>query len=380
MLPKHAELIINMLNDAGYEAYAVGGYMRDKLLGRDSDDIDITTNALPEQTKSVFKDFNVIETGIKHGTVTVLIDRTPYEVTTYRTDGEYTDSRHPDNVEFVRDVKTDLARRDFTMNAIAYSHLSGYLDFFGGFEDIQNRLIRTVGDPYKRFSEDALRILRALRFSSVLGFEIEEKTKKAIFDLSENINLVASERIFSELKKLLCGDNAYAVLKEYDAVLNRVIKLNGEVDNISKLPKDHSMRFAYVCGASVGESLRFLRADNQTKHICKMLVDSESIPNDITDCRVYCSRLGRENSRIVLDYRKALYNEDESGICEFVLKNDKCLSVSELDINGNDLIDIGISGKNIRVVLNELLICVLTDKIENKKESLLLKAKDIDIR
>lgn len=380
MLPKNAELIINMFNDAGYEAYAVGGYMRDKLLGRNSDDIDITTNALPEQTKSVFSGFSVLETGIKHGTVTILIDHTPYEVTTYRTDGEYTDSRHPDNVEFVRDVKTDLARRDFTMNAIAYSHRTGYLDFFGGFEDIKKKIIRTVGDPYKRFSEDALRILRALRFSSVLGFAIEENTQKAIFDLADNIALVAPERIFTELKKLLCGDNAYAVLKEYAAVLNRVIKLNGEVDNISKLPKDHSMRFAYVCGASVGESLRFLRADNQTKHICKMLVDSEPIPNDITDCRIYCSKLGREYSRIVFDYRKSLYNEDQSGICEFVLENDKCLSVSELDINGNDLMGICISGKNIRVVLNELLLCVLTDKIENKKESLLLKAKDIDIR
>ena len=177
-LSKETQLIIEKLNSCGFKAYIVGGCVRDYLMGLTPSDIDITTNAKPEETKEVFSDFRVIETGIKHGTVSVLVNGRQFEVTTFRIDSEYSDNRHPDSVSFTSNIEEDLARRDFTMNAIAYNEQEGFIDPFGGMEDIKNRIIRCVGKPDKRFNEDALRILRALRFSSVTGFDIEENTKK----------------------------------------------------------------------------------------------------------------------------------------------------------------------------------------------------------
>ena len=220
-----AKIVINALADAGFSAYVVGGCVRDYFLGNQTSDTDITTSAKPCELEKILADKNikVVETGLKHGTVTAVIDKTPLEITTFRADGEYRDSRHPQSVEFVEDIEQDLKRRDFTVNAMAYNDERGLVDLFGGREDIENRIIRTVGEPDARFKEDALRIMRALRFSSVLGFEIEEKTKKSIFDNMYLLENISAERIFSELSKLLCGKNVLNVLNEFRQVIGVII-------------------------------------------------------------------------------------------------------------------------------------------------------------
>ena len=214
---------LERLNKNGFEAYLIGGSVRDALMGVPVGDIDITTNALPTEVKSVFSDCRVIETGIRHGTVTVLFEGEKFEITTYRQDGEYTDSRHPDRVEFSRSLKEDVLRRDFTVNGIAYSFSEGIRDFTEGEKDIERKIIRCIGDPERRFSEDALRILRALRFSSVLGFEIEAETENAIVKLAPSLDKISAERKRDELLKLLTGKNAEKVLLKYPEVIARVV-------------------------------------------------------------------------------------------------------------------------------------------------------------
>ena len=209
-ISEDAEKLINILSDNGCKAYAVGGCVRDYLLGKPEKDIDITTSAKPETVEEILKQNNikVIETGLQHGTVTAVLNGENYEITTFRKDGEYKDNRRPESVSFVDDVKEDLSRRDFTINAMAYNHKEGIVDLFGGKKDIDNKVIRAVGNADLRFKEDALRIMRALRFSATLCFDIEESTKKAIFDNMYLLDNIAKERIFTELKRLLAGDNA----------------------------------------------------------------------------------------------------------------------------------------------------------------------------
>ena len=222
-LPKQAASIIRRLNDAGYSAYAVGGCVRDTLLGRVPKDWDICTSARPEELHRVFAGEHVVETGLKHGTLTVVLDHVPYEVTTYRVDGAYTDHRHPDGVTFVTDVREDLARRDFTVNAMAYHPREGLIDAFRGQEDLRQRVIRCVGRPTERFEEDALRILRALRFAAVYGFRLEEEPLAAARMLAPPLTRVAPERIRVELGKLLCGSGAGEILRLCPDILGVVI-------------------------------------------------------------------------------------------------------------------------------------------------------------
>lgn len=221
--PQAVGYIIDTLNDAGFEAYVVGGCVRDALRGNEPHDWDIATSALPEQTKACFSGERVIETGIRHGTVGILLEDEIYEVTTYRIDGEYKDNRHPQEVEFVDRIELDLARRDFTVNAMAYHPKKELVDPFSGESDLKNGILRCVGVPQERFSEDALRIMRAIRFASVLGFSIEEHTADAIHALKESLNHIAMERIRTELVKLLCGKNVREVLTEYADVIFTVI-------------------------------------------------------------------------------------------------------------------------------------------------------------
>ncbi|MBR5246190.1 MAG: CCA tRNA nucleotidyltransferase [Clostridia bacterium] len=208
-----------LLKNSGFEAFLIGGSVRDFIMGLPIGDIDITTNATPAEVKKVFKDFRVIETGIKHGTVTVLIDNEPLEITTYRSESSYSDNRHPDSVTFSKSLSDDVVRRDFTMNAIAYDFNDGFRDLVNGIDDIKNQTIRCIGDAQTRFREDALRILRALRFSSVLGFSIEEKTKYAIHECKDLLLNISAERIREEFVKLICGKNAYSVLQEFSDVI-----------------------------------------------------------------------------------------------------------------------------------------------------------------
>ena len=215
-----SKIAIDLLKSNGFEAFLIGGSVRDYIMGLPIGDIDITTNATPQQVKSVFCDFRVIETGIKHGTVTVLIDNEPLEITTYRSEGAYSDNRHPDCVTFSQSLSDDVVRRDFTMNAIAYDFSDGFCDLVGGIKDINNQTIRCIGDAETRFREDALRILRALRFSSVLGFSIEKNTEKAIHKCKDLLKNISAERIREEFTKLICGKNAFSVLQEYSDVIS----------------------------------------------------------------------------------------------------------------------------------------------------------------
>ncbi len=375
---ENTEYIISSLESAGFSAYAVGGCVRDKLLGREVNDFDITTSALPHETKEVFKNHTVIETGIKHGTITVIIDRKPYEITTFRVESGYEDCRHPDKVSFVRDVESDLARRDFTVNAIAFSPCKGIVDPFGGIVDLHSGIIRAVGDPYLRFSEDALRILRALRFSATLGFDIEPATSKAILSLAPNLSKVSSERIYEELKKLVCGKNAVSVLEKYHSVLETILPINGEIEKLFALPEDCPMRFACLFGDSVDESLGILKADNHTKSTAKLLALSSHIPDDIVSLKKYISKHGRENSLLISKYRNALYSEDNLHQIESILNSGDCLFLNDLEVNGKDLMDIGIKGKDIGNALSFLLSAVIEGKVSNNRESLLQLLKNID--
>ena len=222
-LPKEVKNAIGRLESAGYEAFAVGGCVRDSLLGNEPGDYDLTTAAKPEETKRVFQGEKIIETGIKHGTVTVILGETSLEITTFRVDSEYRDNRRPERVEFTKSIEEDLARRDFTMNALAYSESRGIVDPFGGEADVKAGIIRAVGDPEKRFREDALRIMRALRFASALGFEIEPETEKALFENRALLLNVSAERLSEELLKLLCGQNVRWVLMKYTDVLGVIL-------------------------------------------------------------------------------------------------------------------------------------------------------------
>ena len=215
-----SKVAIDLLKSNGFEAFLIGGSVRDYIMGLPIGDIDITTKATPQQVKKVFKDFRVIETGIKHGTVTVLIDNEPLEITTYRSEGTYSDNRHPDEVVFSEKLSDDVVRRDFTMNAIAYDFSTGFCDLVGGMNDIKNHTIRCIGNAETRFREDALRILRALRFSSVLAFGIEENTKDAIHNCKDLLKNISAERIREEFTKLICGKNAYNVLQEFSDVIS----------------------------------------------------------------------------------------------------------------------------------------------------------------
>lgn len=218
-VPNGALSVLERLENAGYEAYVVGGCVRNALLGITPDDFDITTSARPEETEKVFSELRTVETGIKHGTVTVILNGEPYEITTFRADGEYTDGRHPESVSYSDSLETDLARRDFTVNAMAYSPKRGLVDVFGGREDLRNGVLRAVGDPDKRFTEDALRILRALRFASTYGFRIEKKTADSAKRLAGRISLLSGERVFSELKKLLMGDFCEQILLDFPEIV-----------------------------------------------------------------------------------------------------------------------------------------------------------------
>ena len=230
---------IEILKSKGFEAFLIGGSVRDFVMGLPIGDIDITTNATPEEVKQVFADFRVIETGIKHGTVTVLINNEPLEITTYRSEGTYSDNRHPDSVTFSKSLADDVVRRDFTMNGIAYDFDNGFCDLVGGLQDIKNHTIRCIGNAETRFNEDALRILRAMRFSAVLGFEIESETKNAIHKYKDLLKNISAERIREEFTKLICGKNAYNVLQDFSDVVTVFIPEIRDCVNFEQKNRHH---------------------------------------------------------------------------------------------------------------------------------------------
>ena len=389
-LPAGAEFVLRRLHKAGHQAYVVGGCVRDTLLGKTPKDWDVCTNALPHEMQQVFADCHVIETGLQHGTLTVMYHHEPFEVTTFRVDGEYTDHRHPDEVIFVTDVKEDLSRRDFTVNAMAWSPASGVVDAFGGQEDLKKQLIRCVGEPEKRFGEDALRIMRALRFASVYGFSIDPATDAAIHVLKDTLMDVAAERIRVELTKLLCGDSAGDILRAYQDVLQVIMPQLKQVDwpstvaAVENAPVTEIMRLTMLLHqlnpADAKAVLVSLKPDNFTRDRVLALVTNQDYPFQPTrhSLLTALSLFGEEVVRQLLTVRRAkglMDCEALSAVLEAVLADDVCYSVKDMAVNGRDLMALGAKGKAVGECLSHLLSLLIAETLPNEREAMLAAAK-----
>lgn len=392
-LPNSVKKIIETLEKHGYEAYAVGGCVRDCLLGKEPKDWDITTSAKPEEVKALFR--RTIDTGIQHGTVTIMMEHEGYEVTTYRIDGEYEDGRHPKEVIFTAHLVEDLKRRDFTINAMAYSDRTGVVDEFDGIGDLKRGVIRCVGVAEERFTEDALRILRAVRFSAQLGFSIEKSTMQAIVTLAPQLEKISRERIQAELDKLLMSSHPECVLVLQKAELLSVIfgehgeKNNILEENVTALAEklagaenDHYVRWAlFITYLPYEKILRSLKFDNKTIRICekiKMYKDAK-LSSEKPYLRHLIVQIGKEIfGEYYIPYRRSLgnvsgevINQIENTYNEIVESGD-CLSLKELKVNGSDLVQCGIlPGAQMGEILNHLFEMVLEDASLNDKKRLL---------
>ena len=381
--PEYVRRILGEIDQAGYEAFVVGGSVRDFLLEKPSHDYDITTSALPEETAQLFKEYNVIKTGIKHGTVTVVVCRHPVEITTYRVDGDYRDSRHPSKVNFTRCLEEDLARRDFTVNAMAYNDKRGLVDLFDGVGDLKKKLIRAVGDPEKRFEEDALRIMRAFRFCSKLNFDIEEETLAAAESCRQGLLNISVERKTAELEGILLGAGAKKALAlMHSARIFEVIAPSLSLDIsrfsvISLLPKDFACRMAFclVGQDTYEEYLSALRLSNAVLSKAKKLIRlSETrfdLPSD-RELRRFMSKCG-DDFEDVLMIRSAL-GENINGIKERankIKKQGDCLYLSQLKADGRVLAELGIRGKEVGDTLSYLLEMVLDNPTLNEQKALI---------
>lgn len=435
-IPKDVKFILSRLEQYGFEAYIVGGCVRDFLLGLSPHDWDITTNALPEQVKSCFSEYPIIETGIKHGTVTLLLNNENYEITTYRIDGSYSDNRHPDEVIFTSKLSNDLARRDFTINAIAANIKGEIIDPFQGQQDINNRIIRAVGNPDDRFQEDALRILRALRFSAKLDFVIEDKTKLSIIENRRLLDNIAKERIAKEFQDILCGQNTEFVLNEFRDVIavfipeiwptfdfeqnspyhhytvfehivksvqyaesDKIIKLTMFFHDVGKPQcydgNGHFYGHAQISYDMAREVLRRLRFDSKTIMAVSTLIKYHDLtlqPEKKFVLR-WLNKIGKEQFQRLIEVQKAdtaaqsIFAKIEKSdlinqtyeVLKTVLVEKQAFSLKDLAVNGKDLIDIGISqGPLIGNMLKELLEEVMNGT-PNTKENLLNLCKEMKI-
>lgn len=431
-LPEKVHKIIETLMAAGCEAYAVGGCIRDSVLGRTPNDWDITTSAKPEKIKQLFS--RTIDTGIKHGTVTVMMDREGFEVTTYRIDGEYEDGRHPKEVTFTAELEEDLKRRDFTINAMAYNEQTGLVDLYGGLQDIDRGMIRCVGEARERFTEDALRMLRAVRFSAQLGYQIERDTKKAIQELSPSLRRISAERIQAELVKLVVSDHpdylrtAYETgitaqfLPEFDLCMetkqnnphhcyhvgehilhsmmqvepDKILRLGMLFHDIGKpqtLTVDaegitHNKRHAEVGEQMTMQILRRLKFDNDTiRKVTKIVrFHDQEVGASPGAVRRAVNRTGEDIFRMLFSVKRAdiLAQSDYlrkeklekltyiQALYEEICQKHECMNLKDLAVTGTDLIALGIPpGKEIGRILNQLLEIVLEDPERNTKEELL---------
>lgn len=388
-IPQTVKTLINILEASSFEAYAVGGCVRDSLMNQIPNDWDICTSALPDRMKQCFKNFRAVETGLKHGTLTVIVDGEPYEITTFRKDGEYRDHRHPEQVEFVSDLQTDLSRRDFTVNAMAVHPEKGVVDFYGGIDDLNKKLIRCVGNPDLRFTEDALRIMRGVRFASTLGFSIEEETEKSILKNAHLLKEIAAERIIVELKKTVTGKNAPCIMKKYREVFAQRIpemlkysdeKWNVLCDFLGKLPYDVSLRLSLLySGIETDEiknslkNLKFEKAIQEEIVALKESLNIELSPELPSMCR-FLNKLGEERAKKALLLRESLYGSQEENFkcMEQVLSEKICFTLHDLAVNGNDLCELGLkSGREIGETLNFLLEKVMNGEISNEKTALM---------
>lgn len=439
-LPDDVQFIIHTLQLHGFEAYAVGGCVRDSILGREPGDWDITTSAMPEETKALFD--KTFDTGIEHGTITVLLNHEGYEVTTYRIDGKYEDSRHPKEVTFTRNLKEDLLRRDFTINAMAYNDSEGIIDMYDGMTDLKNKMIRCVGEATKRFDEDALRILRALRFQAQLGFEIEEKTEEAIRNQARFLKDISAERIQVELEKLITSAHPEVLVNAYKLGVTKIIfpefdimmetpqnnphhkysvgihtieaMKNIEAEHIYRWTmllhdigkpeareegpdKDHFKMHPVIGEEIARKILRRLKFDNQTiKQVTTLVrwhdrrfasfeeVNKKTIRRWVSkltpELFVRLMVVQRADINAQSDYHKEQKEQvlnETKRLFEEIIEEKNCLSIKELKINGKDLMDMGVpQGKEIGEILSWLLDQVLEQPVLNERETLTAMVKE----
>lgn len=396
-LPSSVEYVLSKLKENGYQAYVVGGAVRDFLMGKTPHDYDLTSDALPSQISEVFKDFYQEHSGEKHGTIRVIIDHKPIEITTFRCDEGYTDYRRPDNVEFVKDAYIDSKRRDFSINAFYYSEGHIY-DFHEGLEDLNNKIIKTIGNPSTRFHEDALRILRAIRFSAKLGYEIESKTKTALLDCKEELNLIAKERILIELKEISSTSNFFRDIKEYFPIFKLIIpcldKIGNSIDDIYNF--DTKSYGDYIASLSALFSLReinndfmpwrlFIKMDNESINAIKTLIKlkdinfNNSFDDDYINGLILLSKPVDmnvfKNYLINLYNLKRFKNDDIDSILNRVgilSEGNTPYSLKDLEIDGNDLLKLGIEkNQYFKEILNEVLLrCNQGDLNNNRNEEI----------
>jgi len=386
-VPDYIKTVIGSLNAAGFEAWAVGGCVRDSLLGMTPNDWDVTTSALPEETKRVFADRHTIDTGIKHGTVTVRIDGNSVEVTTYRADGEYTDHRHPESVEFSRNLLSDLSRRDFTVNAMCYCPEKGITDVFGGREDLERKVIRCVGDPMKRFDEDALRILRALRFAATLGFSIEKETAEAIEKSNVYLGSISVERIYAELtkmlKKLVSPGIPIAFRSTIETVLPQIKKISDadfeKACTLASQTDDTIISWALflspLCEEDIRSVFESLKSDRKTRDTVLFLCANKNTA--LTGKGDILRLIGEYD----IEYLKGLWgfrklcgggSEDELFREAFAMYESGCpVRTADLAVNGNDIAALGFRGAGIGNISRRLLHAVMYEGLENSKDVLL---------
>lgn len=386
-LPENPAFLLNQLLKAGFDAYVVGGCVRDALLSLEPKDWDICTSARPEEIKQVFSAFKTIDIGMKHGTVAVILEGEPYEITTFRTDGSYHDSRRPDSVQFVRGVKEDLLRRDFTVNAMAYNEKKGLVDVCGGREDLNQRILRTVGEADVRFGEDALRIMRCLRFAATYGFQIEAETAASVFKNKELLRRISVERVNAEFSKLLCGSWTEGILCQYQEVLAVFLPELHKVDEqayrravalAGQAPAVLSARLAaFFSPLSKEELPSILR---RMKYSNEIIADtaaysrfSQPLPKNKIELKLLLSDIGFDSFDKMLALKEAL-GENVSfarDMAERVRQGGECIAIKDLAVNGEDLSKEGYSGREIGHALAALLEGVIKEEAENSKTALL---------
>lgn len=373
-IPSGVSALLEQLEQAGFEAYLVGGCVRDAYMGIAPQDYDITTSALPQQIKEVFHDARVIETGLAHGTLTVLTENGPVEITTYRQDGDYSDHRHPDQVYFTRSLQEDLARRDFTINAMAMDRRQKLVDLFGGRADIDAKIIRCVGEAERRLEEDALRIMRALRFAARFGFSLEGQTQAAMERKKELLKAVAAERIFAELCGLLNGNFAAEILNAQQNVLRVILPELQEIPlQLAQLPPDAAMRLAALLQAeNAAAVLARLKAPNAFKRAVLMLLENQETPRPEQERELHrlAIALGKEGLQILYAWR----GWDAAPLTAFLAKN-PCLSTRDLAVSGKELMALGLQGAAIGDAQKYLLEQV-ADGLLNEKEKLINAIKN----
>lgn len=385
-LPASVRYAMKTLTRAGHQAYIVGGSVRDVLLGKEPHDYDITTSALPEEMLELFARDKMLTNGMKHGTVTLIKYATAIEMTTFRIDGEYSDGRHPDDIEFTGNLYEDVNRRDFTINALCWNPEVGLIDYVDGEEDIQRRVIRCVGDPDRRFSEDGLRILRALRFSSTLDFEIDPLTAESAIHNKGNLSGIAVERILTELKKILTGPRAEQILLEFRPVFDEILPEIADMSadrymlaarRVSLTPPAPELRLAALLyDAEIervnecAQRLKFSKAGR--RFIETVLINaSRPMPGDRAQMRRFLGELGEETGAALIELRSA----DQRAMCHLVIQQGDCLTIKQLCVTGEELHEAGVSRRKAAQCLEFLLGEVIEDRLINEKAALIEAAQ-----